>query len=54
MRAFINEDEVPFDRMYASACRRLQFLSRKLIEDLEEGKRPSYSGRPTGIWPMTS
>ena len=39
MRAFINEDEVPFDRMYASACRRLQFLSRKLIEDLEEGNK---------------
>ena len=39
MRAFIYEDEVPFDRMYASACRRLQFLSRKLIEDLEEGNK---------------
>ncbi len=39
MRAFITQDEVPFDRMYASVCRRLQFLSRKLIADLEEGKK---------------
>jgi len=39
MRAFIYEDEVPFDRMYASACRRLQFLARKLIEDLVEGNK---------------
>lgn len=39
MRAFIYEDEVPFDRMYASACRRLQFLARKLVEDLEQGNK---------------
>jgi tetratricopeptide (TPR) repeat protein len=39
MRAFIYEDEVPFDKMYASSCRRLQFLSRKLIEDLEQGTK---------------
>lgn len=39
MRAFIYEDEVPFDKMYASSCRRLQFLSRKLIEDLEQGNK---------------
>jgi tetratricopeptide (TPR) repeat protein len=39
MRTFIYEDEVPFDRMYGSACRRLQFLARKLIEDLEEGNK---------------
>jgi len=39
MRAFIYEDEVAFDRMYASARRRLQFLARKLIEDLEQGNK---------------
>jgi hypothetical protein len=39
MRAFITQDEVPFDRMYATVCRRLQFLARKLISDLDEGKK---------------
>jgi tetratricopeptide (TPR) repeat protein len=39
MWTFIGEDEVPFDRIHASVCRRLQFLARKLIEDLERGDR---------------
>jgi hypothetical protein len=39
MRAFIYEGEVPFDKLYASSCRRLQFLARKLIEDLEQGSK---------------
>jgi tetratricopeptide (TPR) repeat protein len=39
MRTFIHEDEVPFDKMRASACRRLQLLSRKLVEDLEQGNK---------------
>ena len=39
MRAFIYEDEMPFDKMYSAACRRLQFLTRKLIDDLERGTK---------------
>jgi tetratricopeptide (TPR) repeat protein len=39
MRTFIREDEAPFDRIYAAACRRLQFLARKLVEDLEAGNK---------------
>ena len=39
MRAFIYEDEMAFDAMFASACRRLRFLTRKLIEDLERGSK---------------
>jgi tetratricopeptide (TPR) repeat protein len=39
MRTFIPEDEVPSDRMYAASCRRLQFLARKLVEDLEAGTK---------------
>ena len=39
MRTFIPEDEVPSDRMYAASCRRLQFLARKLVEDLEAGSK---------------
>ena len=39
MRTFISADEMPFDRVYPAACRRLQFLARKLIEDLEEGNK---------------
>src|SRR5579872_556023 len=37
MRAFIFEDEIPYDKMYAQACRRLQYLRRKLVEDLGDG-----------------
>ncbi len=39
MRAFIYEDEMAFDAMYASACRRLTFLTRKFVEDLERGSK---------------
>lgn len=39
MRTFIYEDEIPFDKMYAATCRRLQFLTRKLIGDLEQGSK---------------
>lgn len=39
MRAFVYQDEVPFDKMYAASCRRLQFLARKLINDLEQGSK---------------
>jgi hypothetical protein len=37
MRAFVYEDEMPFERMWQQALRRLGFLKRKLIADLESG-----------------
>jgi hypothetical protein len=39
MRTFIGETEAPFDKMYASACRRLQYLARKLVDDLTQGSK---------------
>jgi hypothetical protein len=39
MRAYIYEDEMPFDKVYAAACRRLQYLARKLVSDLEQGTK---------------
>jgi len=39
MRTFIYEDEVSFEKMYAASCRRMQFLARKLVEDLEQGNK---------------
>ena len=39
MRAFIFEDEIPRDKMYAQACRRLQYLRRKLTDDLRESSK---------------
>jgi hypothetical protein len=39
MRAFVYEDQAPFDKMKVSAFNRLRFLTRKLIEDLEEGSK---------------
>ena len=39
MRAFIHEDEVPFDKIYVSVCRRLRYLANKLIADLEQGSK---------------
>jgi tetratricopeptide (TPR) repeat protein len=39
MRAFIYEDQAPFDKMQVSALNRLRFLTRKLIEDLEQGTK---------------
>jgi tetratricopeptide (TPR) repeat protein len=39
MRGFIYEDEVPFEKMYAAACRRLQLLTRRLIDDLRNGSK---------------
>jgi tetratricopeptide (TPR) repeat protein len=38
-RAFIYADEIPFDKMYTQSCRRLKFLTRKLIDDLEIGSK---------------
>lgn len=39
MRAFMHEDEIGFDKMYVASCRRLQFLTRKLIDDLTTGAK---------------
>jgi tetratricopeptide (TPR) repeat protein len=39
MRAFIYEDEMPYDRMWKQALRRLVFLKHKLIADLEAGDK---------------
>lgn len=39
MRAFVAENEMPFDRMFTASCRRIRFLTRKLIEDLESGSK---------------
>ncbi len=39
MRAFVYEDQAPFDKMQVSAFNRLRFLTRKLIADLEEGSK---------------
>jgi len=38
-RAFIYADEIEFEKMYVQSCRRLKFLTRKLIEDLEQGSK---------------
>jgi len=39
MRCFIPADEVPYEKMVTQACRRIQFLRRKLIDDLEAGEK---------------
>ena len=39
MRCFIPADQVPYEKMFAQACRRLQYLRRKLIEDLRLGEK---------------
>jgi hypothetical protein len=39
MRVFVYEDQAPFEKMKVSAFNRLKFLTRKLIEDLEEGSK---------------
>ena len=38
-RAFVFEDEMPFERMRASMRRRLGFLVRKLVDDLTQGAK---------------
>jgi len=39
MRCFIPVEDTPFDRMLVRACRRIQFLRRKLIDDLKAGEK---------------
>ena len=39
MRAFIFEDEIPYDKMYVQACRRIRFLRGKLLQDLREDEK---------------
>src|SRR5205823_6115235 len=39
MHTFISKREVPADKMYTQACRRLQFLRDKLLADLKAGEK---------------
>ncbi|WP_428485498.1 glycosyl transferase family 90 [Rhodopila sp.] len=39
MRCFIMADEVAYEKMVTQACRRIQFLRRKLIDDLQAGEK---------------
>ena len=39
MRTFVFEDQAPSEKMQVSALNRLRFLTRKLIEDLEQGTK---------------
>ena len=39
MRTFVPADEIAEDKMFERVCRRLQFLRRKLIEDLAAGNK---------------
>jgi hypothetical protein len=39
MRVFVYEDQAPFEKMQVSTFNRLRFLTRKLIDDLEEGSK---------------
>lgn len=36
MHTFIGQKQISFERMFAQSCRRMEFLSRKLLEDLEK------------------
>ncbi len=39
MHTFVSRDSSPAELMHVQMCRRLQFLARKLIDDLREGKK---------------
>ena len=39
MRTFVYEDQAPFEKIQISTFNRLRFLTRKLIDDLEEGSK---------------
>lgn len=39
MHTFVAEHEMTFERMHEKSCQRLQFLSRKLIDDLRNGEK---------------
>jgi len=39
MHTFIHEDTIAYDKMFAQACRRLQFLAEKLVADLITGEK---------------
>ena len=39
MHTFIFKKDVPQEKMFAQTCRRMAFLRRKLIQDLEEGSK---------------
>jgi len=39
MHTFVRAADVPFDTMYKQVCRRLQFLTRKLVTDLRSANK---------------
>lgn len=39
MHTFVRRDEMAFDKMFSQSTRRLQFLKRKLLEDLAEAQK---------------
>jgi tetratricopeptide (TPR) repeat protein len=39
MHSFVYDHEITFDKMYAASCRRLRYLSGKLIDDLEKAEK---------------
>jgi hypothetical protein len=39
MHTFVKRNAVNFEKMHSQSCRRLKFLSRKLIEDLTTGEK---------------
>lgn len=39
MHTFIGSDEVSHDKIFVQSCRRLKYLSRKLLDDLHEGNK---------------
>jgi tetratricopeptide (TPR) repeat protein len=39
MHTFISQEQISFERMFAQSCRRMEFLSRKLLEDLKRADK---------------
>jgi hypothetical protein len=39
MHTFIGQDQISYEKMFAQSCRRMEFLSRKLLEDLRRADK---------------
>ena len=39
MHTFIGAEQISFERMFEQSCRRMEFLSRKLLDDLEKAEK---------------
>jgi len=39
MHTFIGGEQISFERMFEQSCRRMKFLSRKLLDDLERAEK---------------